>query len=57
MDLVAADSADEEFLLDLLNTTPVVDGEAARRSRAAEVGPGMDAQPRHRADRRGTERR
>ncbi len=26
MDLVAADSADEEFLLDLLNTTPVVDG-------------------------------
>jgi predicted RNA-binding Zn ribbon-like protein len=27
MDLVAADRDDEEFLLDLLNTTPVVDGE------------------------------
>lgn len=26
MDLVAAGAADEEFLLDLLNTTPVVDG-------------------------------
>ena len=28
MDLVVADAADEAFLLDLLNTTPVVDGTA-----------------------------
>ena len=27
MDLVAAGREDEEFLLDLLNTTPVVEGE------------------------------
>ena len=39
MDLVAVGPTDEEFLLDLLNTTPVVDGEprddlASRRSPA-----------------------
>ena len=33
MDLVVADAADEAFLLDLLNTTPVVDGTSATTSR------------------------
>jgi predicted RNA-binding Zn ribbon-like protein len=40
MDLVAADRDDEQFLLDLLNTTPVVDGELSdelAESRAARA--------------------
>ena len=57
MELVVADAADEAFLLDLLNTTPVVDGTV--RDELAESGSGaaLDARTRHRGDEGGGWRR
>ena len=50
MDLVAVGPPDEAFLLDLLNTTPVVDGIAhVTISPICRVGEGLDARTRSHA--------